>query len=368
MLNLATGFAERGFQSDLVLAHADGPYLSGVPACVRVIDLKGPGVLRAMRPLRTYLRRERPRALLSALNHANLVAMAAASYMPGPRPRVVISIHNNLGQEMTVRKKLKDRAIPWLLGQFHPWADGIVAVSQGVADDLAQRARIPRGRIDVIYNPVITAGLAEAASARPDHPWFADQTTPIVLGIGRLTVQKDFPALIDAFALVRREHAGRLVILGEGPERSAIEAAVRRQGLEDSVSLPGFVDNPYALMARAAVVALSSRWEGLPTVLIESLAVGTPVVATDCPSGPREILRDGAFGALVPPGDVHALARAIAQVLTSARRYTPSDALRPFMPDVALDQYAQMFEPPVEHSPRRQEGRGQKHESIHATD
>src|SRR4029453_4618375 len=267
MVHLVAGFAERGFPLSLLFAQAEGPYLSLVPPFVRVIDMKSRGVLRVVLPLRAYLKRERPSAMLSALNHANVVAMAAA-HMGGARPRIVISIHNTIGKEMEVQTKPKERVMRWLLGRLHQWADGIVAVSEGVADDLARRTPIPRSRIDVIYNPVITPALQEAASAAPPHPWFEDITWPVVLGVGRLAVQKDFPALVDAFAILRREHKARLVIFGEGPERSTIEALIRRHGLQDCVALPGFVDNPYACMARSAVLALSSRFEGLPTVLI----------------------------------------------------------------------------------------------------
>ena len=343
MLNLATGFAERGFRTDIVLANAEGPYLPVVPASVRIVDLKGPTVLRALRPLASYLRRERPVALLAALNHANVVAMTGAR-ATGSRTRVVISIHNNFGEEMEVQKGVRDRAIRLLLARLHGWADAIVAVSQGVADDFTLRTGIARDLVHVIYNPVIMPGLQQAAFAPPPHPWFEDTRCPIVLGVGRLTRQKNFPALVDAFALVRRERAARLVILGEGPERSTIEAHIRRNHLDDAVALPGFVDNPYACIARASVLALSSEWEGLPTVLIESLAVGTPVVSTDCPSGPREILRDGSLGSLVPRGDVVALAKAIAQTLDSARVPLSPDQLLPFTRDVVLDQYQRLFE------------------------
>jgi glycosyltransferase involved in cell wall biosynthesis len=281
--------------------------------------------------------------MLAALNHANLVAMAAGR-VPGVRTRTVISIHNNLGKEMEGPRGVRERTIPWLLGRLHRWADAIVAVSEGVADDFARQTDIPRRRIDVIYNPVIMPGLLSSASAQPPHPWFENSNRPVILGVGRLTRQKNFPALVDAFALVKRNHAARLVILGEGPERPVIEARVRDLDLQDSVALPGFVDNPYACMSRARVLALSSDWEGLPTVLIESLAVGTPVVATDCPSGPREILQGGAFGSLVPTGDVPALASAIARALANGRISPPMDALRPFTPDVVLDQYRKVFE------------------------
>jgi glycosyltransferase involved in cell wall biosynthesis len=342
MVNLVAGFAERGVRTDLVLARAEGPYLPQVPPAVRIIDLNVPRVLAALGPLVGYLRRERPVALLAAQNHANLVAMAAVR-APGARTRTVISIQNTLGQSARDTKDLGDRLIPWLLGRLHPWADVIAAVSEGVADDLADVTGIPRGRVDVVHNPVITPALLAAASAQPSHPWFEDSAHPIVLGIGRMRRQKNFPMLIEAFALVRREHDARLVILGEGPERPALEALVRRHGMEDSVSLPGFLDNPYPCMARAAVFALSSDWEGLPTVLIESLAVGTPVVSTDCESGPREILRGGALGDLVPVGDAAALARGIARVLASQRSAPPPAALRPFTLDAVLDDFQRVL-------------------------
>jgi glycosyltransferase involved in cell wall biosynthesis len=161
----------------------------------------------------------------------------------------------------------------------------------------------------------------------------------VVLGVGRLSAQKNFRLLIDAFALVRQDHDARLVILGEGIDRATLEAQVRQHGLQEAVSLPGFLDNPYGCMARAAVFALSSDFEGLPTVLIESLALGTPVVSTDCDSGPREILRGGTLGELVPVGDVHGLARAIAGALTNPRPRPAAELLRPYTVDAVVEQY-----------------------------
>jgi glycosyltransferase involved in cell wall biosynthesis len=341
MLNLAIGFAQRGFPTDLVLASAEGAYLAQVPPAVRVIDLHAPRVLRSFGPLVAYLRRERPLVLLAALDHANLVAMAAAR-MAGGKTRTVISIHCTFPRE-TGWTGIRESAIPRLLGRLHHWADAIIAVSEGVADDLVSKTGIPRERVDVIYNPVITPALLPAAAERPSHPWFEDLGDPILLGVGRLTPQKNFALLIDAFAIVKRDHDARLVILGEGPERAALDARIRGYGLQESVALPGFLENPYACMARAALVVLSSDFEGLPTVLIESLAVGTPVVATDCESGPREILRGGALGDLVPVGDVAAMARAIAHVLDNPVRPTSTEALRPFTLDAVLDQFQAAF-------------------------
>ena len=148
-----------------------------------------------------------------------------------------------------------------------------------------------------------------------DHPWFAPGAPPVILGAGRLTEQKDFPTLIRAFALVRKKHPARLMILGEGEERSKLETLVQELGLEKEVSLPGFVDNPYKYMKRAAVFVLSSRWEGFPNVLVEAMALGTPVVSTDCPNGPAEILENGKWGELVPVGETQSLASAVLRTL-----------------------------------------------------
>jgi glycosyltransferase involved in cell wall biosynthesis len=203
-------------------------------------------------------------------------------------------------------------------------ADAIVTVSHGVADDLALHAGIPRERITTIYNPVVTPDLLDKAQAPLDHPWFTPGAPPVVLGVGRLHAQKDFPTLLKAFARVRAKQEARLMILGEGKnarkntvQRTALTALAAQLGVAADVALPGFVDNPFAYMARAAVFALSSAWEGLPGVLIQAMACGCPVVSTDCPSGPAEILENGEYGSLVPVGDDLSLANAILSTLNA---------------------------------------------------
>lgn len=341
VLNLAAGFATRGFATDLVLAQAEGPYLPMVPANVRVVDLKAPRVLRSVMPLAAYLRRERPAAMLAALDHANVVAIAA-SKLAGVGTRTVISVHCTFPKHRV--SDIKVKTLPWLLGRMHPWADAVVAVSEGVADDIVRTIGIPRERIDVIYNPVITPELRPAAALPPSHAWLNDTSRPVLLGIGRLTPQKNFPLLIEAFSRVRARHHARLLILGEGPERPALEAQVQALGLEDDVALPGFLDNPYSCMSRAAVLVLSSDFEGLPTVLIEGLALGTPIVATDCESGPREILRDGVLGELVRVGDAGALADAISRSLVNPRRLDDPRVLESYTLDAALDRFETTFQ------------------------
>jgi len=338
IINLAQGFIERGLKVDLVLAKAEGPFLSQVPPRVRLVDLRARRVLYSLPGLVRYLRREQPQAVLSALNYVNIVAIWA-KFLSKVRTRLVVTEHNTLSWSVANIPSVKTRLMPFLIRTFYPCADVVVTVSHGVAEDLIARTGLPAEKIRVIYNPVITPELFAKAEETLDHPWFHPGEIPVILGIGRLTKQKDFPTLIRAFALVRKEHPARLMILGEGEERPNLEALVRELGLEGEVALPGFVENPYKYMKRAAVFVLSSRWEGLPTVLIEALALGTPVVSTNCPSGPMEILEGGKWGRLVPVGDPCSLAHAILETFQDEHEPTPKAAWERFSKENVVTAY-----------------------------
>jgi glycosyltransferase involved in cell wall biosynthesis len=201
----------------------------------------------------------------------------------------------------------------------------------------------------VLPNPVVTPELVECAAQPLDDPWFTAGAAPVVLGAGRLDQQKDFPTLIRAFAAVRSKRAARLVILGEGPERARLESLVEELGIGEHVRLPGFVSNPFSYMARAAVFVLSSAWEGMPGVLIQAMACGAPVVATDCESGPREVLASGKYGRLVPVGDHAALAEAIAATLDAPTSTLPPEALEPYTCEGAVDRYLHLLHLPAAH-------------------
>ena len=344
MVNLARGFVERGLQVDLVLARAEGPYLSQVPKEVRVVDLGARRVLLSLPGLVRYLRQERPQAMLSTLNHANIIALWAKKLAHVPT-RLVVREANTVSMEATNVATLKGKLMPHLIRIFYPWADAIVANSRGVAEDLMKLTGLPPDNIKVIYNPVVTPELFVKAEEPLDHPWFGPGEPPVILGVGRLTKQKDFPTLIRTFALVRKERPARLMILGEGEERPNLEALVRELGLEEDVALPGFVENPYKYMKRAAVFVLSSRWEGLPNALIEALALGAPVVATDCHGGSKEILEGGKWGRLVPVGDVEALADAIVDILSNSELHgeTREQILQRFGTDYIVTEYLKVM-------------------------
>jgi glycosyltransferase involved in cell wall biosynthesis len=276
------------------------------------------------------------------MSHANLVALWAAR-LAGRVTPVVVTEHNTMSQANQHENLVARSLWPFLLRRFYPWASGVVAVSRGAADDLARTSGFPRNQVEVVYNPVITSSIMALAKQEPGHPWFAPGQPPVILGVGRLTRQKDFPTLIRAFAEVRRHREVRLIILGEGEDRSALEALIRQLGLSEDVALPGF-QNAMAYMANSALFVLSSAWEGLPTVLIEALAAGARVVSTDCPSGPREILQDGKLGALVPVGDAPALARAMQDALERPAGPVPLEALKPYTMDAAVDHYLSVIE------------------------
>jgi glycosyltransferase involved in cell wall biosynthesis len=341
-VNLAGGMASRGHAVDLVVVTAQGELSDQVPPAVRLVDLQAGRVLRSLRPLASYLRRERPRVVLSSMGHANVVSLWATR-VAGRGTPVVVTVHNTMSQSGRERGAAGARGWAWLMRAFYPWAAEIVTVSEGAADDLARTTGLSRERVRVIYNPVITSTLLARAAGTPDHPWFAPGQPPVILGVGRLTSQKNFALLLRAFAIVRRRREARLMILGEGEQRAELEALAAALGIAGDVALPGFRDDAPACMAGAAAFVLSSAWEGLPTVLIEALAAGAKVVSTDCPSGPREILQNGRLGTLVPVGDAEALAGALLHTLGQPRAPVPSEALAPFMSGAAVDRYLSLI-------------------------
>jgi glycosyltransferase involved in cell wall biosynthesis len=343
LVSLAREFVARGHEVELLLARARGEMLAQLPREVRVRELSAhwpfavrplfalpgdarklapgfvattlPRALRSLGPLAEYLRSEPPAALLATPMTCSLTALWAAHLAQSP-VRIVAREANTLSQQIAQRRLLFTARLPGLAREWYPRAAGIVAVSDGVADDLARLTGIARERIATIYNPLDVARIRALAAAEPEEPWLRDAAgPPVILAAGRLMPAKDFSMLLRAFALVRARRAARLVILGRGPERLRLAWLARRLGIARDVRLAGYAENPFAYMARARVFALSSRYEGLANVLREALACGCSVVATDCPSGSAEVLRNGALGRLVRVGDAPAMAEALLAAL-----------------------------------------------------
>lgn len=345
-LTLASGLAERGYPVDLVLARKRGDYLDRIPPSLRVIELgkasRVSGVLAAARafplesglvaragawrkhgvpqirslpPLARYLQREQPAVLMTHMWYCNLVGIWARALANASCCLIGVE-RNTLSRD--VNKRLhhdRPAAFYTLMARLYARADARVTVSDGVGDDLASTTGLQRHTIQTIHNPVIDDTTSMHTADRPIHPWLQPGEPPVVLTVGRLNPQKDYPTLIKAFALLRQNRSARLIILGEGDQRHKLTEQIADAELEHDVDLPGWVDNPNAYMAHSSVFALSSRYEGLPTALIEALACGCPVVATNCPSGPDDILENGRYGALVPMADPPVLAKAIEQTL-----------------------------------------------------
>ncbi|SFM88750.1 Glycosyltransferase involved in cell wall bisynthesis [Nitrosomonas communis] len=344
VLQLAEAFAKSGIQVEVVTGHGAGEtckLLSGVRirclprsnaliSSLALLQARPHDVLRLL-PLLTplkpdmfwrlpalieYMRTERPDAVLAAGTQSNLAAIMARA-AAGLLARLVVSEHNTLSIVAHRGHGLFRRAYPQLVQRFYPEADAIAAVSRGVAQDLAHTAHLPEELITLVYNPVDAEMVVRAGQISVEHPWLTDRSRPLILGVGRLHRQKDFPTLIRAFAIARKERDLRLVIVGEGSERKMLETLSHQLGMQDHVLMPGFVDNPFAWMSHASLFVLSSAWEGFALVLLEALASGCPVISTDCPNGPREILQDGTYGTLVPIGDPQAMASAMLATLAA---------------------------------------------------
>jgi len=350
MLHLAEGFLADGHRVDLLVNAAEGLFRDRVPEGARVVVLEHSRpwggrlrILRAsscsewtalLRPvllarkpgrlfpclasLSRYLREQQPDALIAANAQCNLTALWARR-LARVSTRVMVTEHNALSfkiEQKSAKGAARWRTLLPLIGRLYARADAVVAVSNGVAGDLSAVTGLPRERIATIYNPVVGPELSRLARAPAPHPWLTGEDgIPVIVAAGRLAPQKNFPLLLQAFALLRRQRPVRLLIFGEGPQRPQLEALAETLGIGADLALPGFVDNPYAAFSRAALFVLSSDFEGLGNVLIEAMACGCPVVSTDCPFGPAEILDDGRFGELVPVNDAAALCAAMQRAL-----------------------------------------------------
>lgn len=347
---LASGLADTGHEVDLVLGRAEGPYLTELSPRVHVVDLGAPRFVLALLPLVRYLRRRRPRAVFSALDYVNIVTVAARA-LAGVDVRLVVSERNTISVGASNGTSLLARKMPLLVRWAYPRADAVVAVSAGVAQDLVRHCGLAAETVHVLDNPVVTPEVVRMRAEPVTHPWLLDPDVPVVLTVGRLVPQKDHALLLDAFARVRRTRRARLLILGEGPLRGALEHRAADLGIAADVALPGFSANPYPAMAAAAVFVLSSRWEGSPGALIEAMAGGTPVVATDCPSGPREVLAGGRHGRLVPVGDVEELSRAIGDALAGRVPPSPPESWDRYLQATAVARCLDLLEGPVTCAP-----------------
>jgi exopolysaccharide biosynthesis WecB/TagA/CpsF family protein len=307
-LALIAELGARGCEVMLVVSARAGALAASLPADLSVVELGARHTLGSIVPLARFLRSTRPDVLVSSLDHNNVTAILAR-LLARTSTRVVICQHNALSAEQAMGWRY--RLVPWLYWFLRRGAHGFVAVSKGVADDLAITAGIPRRLIDVIYNPVIGRDFSDRLHQPPPHDWLHDRKCPVFVFAGRLTEQKDPATLLSAMAKLMPHRAARLIVLGEGTLLSALEAMAVDLGIASQVAFVGFQRDPLPWIRHADALVSTSRYEGLGNVIIEALACGTPVIATDCPHGPSEILLAGQFGRLVPVGSADDLALAM---------------------------------------------------------
>ncbi|MCU7815858.1 MAG: glycosyltransferase [Candidatus Thiodiazotropha sp. (ex Rostrolucina anterorostrata)] len=313
--NLLPGLAMAGYPVDLLKIHNHGPNLSEErPANLRVIELKAHHVYSALPEIMDYLRHNRPFVLLSDKDRVNRTALLANA-LTGTKARLALRSGTTVSLNLASRGRFDRFVQRNSMRYLYRRADAILMPSKGAADDFASSIGLPKELISVVPSPIITPRFLEQLNQPIDHPWFNPGEPRVILGVGELCRRKDSTTLIRAFAQLPNNYDCRLLILGEGRARQRLEKEVSQLKLDHRVSLPGFVKNPYPYMKRASLFALSSLWEGMPVVLIEALAAGTPVVATNCPSGPAELLAGLPGDLLVEPGDVSGLAEAMARQL-----------------------------------------------------
>jgi len=337
--NLIHEFVRQEHPVDLLLIKARGEHLKRLPKEVNIIKLGSDHSALTLWPMVRYLRQNKPECMLVAKHRAIVIAVLARM-LAGVNSRIVGRLGTNLSRALEGKNALRK----WLwhapMRKLYPKVDLIIPVSEGVLDDVASITGLGSDKLRVIRNPVITPEMHSLAEQPIKHPWFAEGELPIILGAGRFTRQKDFITLIKAFAKVRQQLDCRLVLLGYGALQERYQALAEELGVTEDISMPGFASNPYPYMKRAKLFVLSSAWEGSPNVLSEALAQGTPVVATDCPSGPREALKGGAVAALVAVGDVDAMAEAM---VTTLKHPPSAESLQEAVSDYTAEKSAQRY-------------------------
>lgn len=343
----ANSLLNLGYQIEVVLCSARGIYLDRLLPEINIIDLSIRAVLSSMK-VHKYLKNHHPDVLISTTDVLNWSAIIATKFSRS-KTKVVVRIPTTIS--MQLKPSIKRFFLKVISRIVYPFADQVIAVSHESERDFLKFTNVPAGLVTTIYNPVIIPEIAELSNLPPEHKWFNRNNPPVILGVGRLHRHKNFPNLIRAFNIVLEHHEARLIILGEGSERSVLENLISDLNLNTHVSMPGFKLNPYAFMKNSAVFVLSSSVEGLPTALIEALECGCPTISTLCPSGPDEILNGGEHGYLVPIDDPQALATRIIHVLTENKKQVASINLDRFHSEKAMEKYSKLISSMLQDNP-----------------
>jgi glycosyltransferase involved in cell wall biosynthesis len=341
ILTLVNGIVERGYDVELVLANAIGPYLTEVDPQVKIINLSSSRSLFSIFGLIRYLKSSKPYVMVSALDNANLISVLA-KFISNVNTKVIITQHSTLSSEKLVDRSFKGKIVRLLMRRLYPKANLIIGVSDGVSRDLKEQLGLELN-LDTVYNPVVGDRINHLQYEPVLCKWFDEGEPPVILSAGRLTEAKDFELLIKSFALIRKSRICRLVIVGDGPLNSKLIQLACELGVQEDLLLTGFQTNPFNWMKQASVFVVSSKFEGLSNVLIEAMACGQKVVSTDCPNGPFEILEGGKWGRLVPVGDEVGLALAIESTLDSNSDFDIRERANFFSVDKSINRYLELI-------------------------
>ena len=341
MIAVANGLAESHLV-DLVVSDAKGAYKDEVSKNVNIIDFKSSRLLYSLLKLRNYIVTQRPTTLLSVLTTANILSICSR-FLSRSKCRLILSERASISAALSDNSSWQAKLLPFLIQKLYNYSDMIVSVSEGISKELISNFGINSEKSIVIHNPVVNDFLIKKSNEPLENIYFDHKNIPMVLGVGRLTSQKNFSLLIKSFAIVREKIEAKLVILGEGPLREELKQLSKDLRIEKDVHLPGFVDNPFAWMKNSKVFVLSSNYEGLPNALIQAMACGTQVISTNCPTGPDEILEGGKWGGLVDVGDLEGLSR---EVLVALKKNDLKDSVSRanyFSQDRAIELYEQLL-------------------------
>jgi glycosyltransferase involved in cell wall biosynthesis len=314
LANLANALYRLGYRIDILVDKQEFPYAREVADGINIRRLRTSHRIGGIGHLLSYVIRYKPNVVLTPFVQLTVLTVRTRSLFRMPL-RIYANLHSTYSVDFTGLPPEKRKRRITDMKKYYPRCDGIIAVSKGVAEDFSNLTGIPGEKIKTIHNPIVTDALIQSSENRPDHEWFSPGQPPVLLGMGRLIDSKNFDELIHAFITVRREKECRLVLLGDGPARAGLEQLANTSPFAKDIMFMGHQDNPFPFLRYSSILVLSSSYEGLPSTLIESLAVGTPVVSTDCPHGPREILEDGRFGELVSVHDPAALSEAIKRTI-----------------------------------------------------
>lgn len=339
LIHISKYLSDNGYEVDFVVANSSGEFSDKIPEKVSLIDCKADRQLSAIPKITKYLRQIEPDAILSTA-HSSIVTSILSTYLSMSNTKIIARQGTVLSEHYKHQGGNKAKIVYQMTKSLLPRSDTIIAISQGVKRDLIEQTSLESSDIEVIYNPAIPSvkKVEKKASKKTDHPWLNKKDQPVILGTGRLAPQKDFPTLLRAFKIINAHRDCRLIILGDGSEKENLIKMSKDLGIHEKVSFPGYSDNPYSYMASSDVFVMSSAWEGFGIVLVEAMACGTPVVSTDCESGPSEILNGGQYGPLVEVGDYTELADKIGSLLDNP---TDSSLLKSRAEDFTLDNVKQ---------------------------